>query len=730
MLEEKNESISGTFISDSPIGNPSNDLFKRWPFAQRIANAVVNRSDLSSIVIGINGEWGEGKTSVMNFINLEFSKQKNIVCVKFNPWRFGDENELIKNYFKVLANALDKSISTAGEKIGEYLSKYASYLAPLSISLPFISLSPGQITEFGKALPSSSLEDLRNRIQDILTQSKKRVVVLMDDIDRLDKSEIQAVFKLVKLSADFSNISYILAFDEKMVAAALHEKYSSAGIDAGQNFLEKIVQVPLHLPKADELLLRDLCFQGVDIALQDSQITLTENQVYEFINYFTEGFGYCLNTPRISKRYINALSFALPILKGETHPVDLMLIEGIRIFYPKLYKEIRENKEILIQNNWSINVNEKGEKVKQWIENVFKGKSQDEDKAIRSLLIYLFPLISGYLDKISYGLGRGEELQKDQRIASSMYFDRYFSYSVPKQDVSDIDIEKFLTTISNQSFNDVISSLQKLVNPKNAERVISKLRGTEKNLSENVSVKLSKAIASCGRVFPNPEIGIFSIRNAWSQAAVLIYFLLLNVPSKKRLKAAKAVISSAEPLPFAIECFGTMRPNENKPDTEHAVSKEAEKILGALIVRRTKEESKRSVIYLKYGKESRSIFQVWYGWSNNKEEISEYLYKTFKRDKYNIVKFLKIFLNSTWDGNTGIPRVGEFRREQYDSVSKFVNPEIIYKELKRIYGAKLKEAEDTDAYRDEEVEKKIAVQFVVIYHFQKKQSENNDPSEL
>jgi hypothetical protein len=85
------EQIKHIFIPDAPIVDPSLDLFERWPFAQRLAKIVSSRTDPSCIVIGIYGAWGEGKTTVLNFIEYELKKSEAIICVRFNPWRFKNE---------------------------------------------------------------------------------------------------------------------------------------------------------------------------------------------------------------------------------------------------------------------------------------------------------------------------------------------------------------------------------------------------------------------------------------------------------------------------------------------------------------------------------------------------------------------------------------------------------------------------------------------------------------
>jgi len=279
------------FVADTPLIDPALDRFKRWPFAQRIAQTIASRRDPSSIVVGIYGTWGEGKTTVLNFIIKELEKSAHIICLRFNPWRFTDETQLLRNFFLSLADVLGKSISSKKEKIGKWLQDYATILAPISFTLGgIVQLSPAESAkEAGKTLSSIELDELRTRIEEVLKNEKKRVVIFMDDIDRLDKTEIQTVFKLLKLSADFAYTAYVVAFDEKMVAAALGEKYVSLDAQAGRIFLEKIVQVPLSLPVADRLSLRKFCFEGVDEAIKEAKAELTQEQVQAFVSHFIDG---------------------------------------------------------------------------------------------------------------------------------------------------------------------------------------------------------------------------------------------------------------------------------------------------------------------------------------------------------------------------------------------------------------------------------------------------------
>ena len=104
-----------SFISDSPLTEFAKDDFKRWPFAQKMAQFILSHSGSDSLVIGINGKWGEGKTTVLKFIETEIKKDTRAICICFNPWLFRDENQLLQHFFVTLSNALEKSLKSNKE---------------------------------------------------------------------------------------------------------------------------------------------------------------------------------------------------------------------------------------------------------------------------------------------------------------------------------------------------------------------------------------------------------------------------------------------------------------------------------------------------------------------------------------------------------------------------------------------------------------------------------------
>lgn len=327
------------YSDDSPISSSEHDLFDRYPFAKRIAQVIQKRRESSSLVIAIFGKWGEGKTSVLNLIDAEVQSNE-IFSIRYNPWRYTGEEELFRSFYTEVAKTLNEKLTTRQEDTGEFIDKY---LKPFSRIGGFDGAAEGVSTILG----SASLTDLRSRVNDILGNEGKRLVVFIDDIDRLDKDELYAIFRLVKLNAEFRNTVYVLSFDYDVVSGAISEHYGSER-DAGRKFLEKIIQVPIQLPKIPQYLLTEYCYDELKNVLRENDISLSSDEGQRFAEMFWTGFEFMLDTPRMVRLYKNILQFSIPMLKGEVNLVDLMIIEGLKVFYPDLYSTISDNSDLFL----------------------------------------------------------------------------------------------------------------------------------------------------------------------------------------------------------------------------------------------------------------------------------------------------------------------------------------------------------------------------------------------
>src|SRR5690606_27273432 len=264
----------------------------------------------AGLVVGIHGPWGDGKTTVLNMLRADLDADGATATVEFNPWRFTDEPAMLAGFFRVLAGVIRAKLTTKGEDIAGWVEKIGRYASVVDERL-------GKAGEVAGAKAEASLEDLRSRLSEALAKADKRIVVLVDDVDRLDKHEIHTLFRLIKACADFPNVCYVLAFDDVAVAQSLGERYGAGDEASGRAFLEKIIQVPLKLPVAMKEDLRSLCFEQVFQAISAAGVELTREDKGSFVSGFDRGISIRLDTPRAAKRYVNGLMFTLPMLKGE-----------------------------------------------------------------------------------------------------------------------------------------------------------------------------------------------------------------------------------------------------------------------------------------------------------------------------------------------------------------------------------------------------------------------------
>ena len=119
------------YATDRPILTEEEDRFGRAPFARRIAETISHIQDPSSIVIGIYGAWGEGKTSVLNLMAECLKDNLSVIVIRFNPWHFESTEKLLGGFFDTLGSALGKSLPTLAEKVGGILKKYGGVLSSL-----------------------------------------------------------------------------------------------------------------------------------------------------------------------------------------------------------------------------------------------------------------------------------------------------------------------------------------------------------------------------------------------------------------------------------------------------------------------------------------------------------------------------------------------------------------------------------------------------------------------
>ena len=721
------------YAADAALADPEQDEFGRRQFCRRVAETIAARQNAASLCVGIYGEWGEGKSTALNFIRSELAAHPHIVCVGFNPWRFGDEAQLLVNFFSTLADALGASLTSNKEKIGGAMRDYvSSVVGAVKISPSVFGVSLGEVNagetvkQLGEKLAAVSLDEQKKKIEGILRDELKRVVVLMDDIDRLEKTEVQTVFRLIKLTADFAYTTYVLAFDDGRVAESLGERYGRGDAAAGRDFLEKIIQVPLHLPKADLLALRDFCSKGINDALALARIELDEEQQQSFAWSFVKGIEKRLRTPRQCRRYANALAFALPILRGEVHPVDVMLVEAMRVFYPRLYDTVRDHPGIFLGTEGGSRVGRPDEQSSQRnlgvINEGLSDLNESEKEAARNLLEALFPHVIGVLDGRGFRMsGMEGRWEREQRVTSPNYFNRYFSYAVPAGDISDGEIQNFLERTDHEPVESVGVEIKRIIagrserdddKDRRAKRLLWKVEQKAKTFTPERSRKLALAVARIGSDFQRPK-GEMLFLTTFAQAGDLVRQLLRNLPAGERLDFAKQLIGEADTLSFALECFRVATTNKEGRERSDTLTPEGEGELSALVIEKIKEHaSDEQPLYVRFPRDANYLLKTW-ARRSSRDETNAYVRATLTSNPEAAVELLKRFASFV----LGVPedQAPFLEQSNYESVAEIVDADVVYDALVKSYGAEISST-DYPQNRTFRLDERLARQFAYLHN--------------
>lgn len=675
------------FSSDKPVSLAGEDKFQRYGFSKGIANIITGREEEACIVIGVYGAWGEGKTSVINFIETELNSESNIITIKFNPWRYNDENLLLIHFFQTLANALDANLKNKKEKIGDQLKKYAKLL---TFDVPILGNVGEKLEAAGEMLAGVDIETLKGRIEDLLKKEKKKIVIFIDDIDRLDKTEIHSIFRLVKLTADFANTTYVLSFDDDMVSAALGDRFGEGNQNSGQNFLEKIIQIPLKIPVAQPAALQKFCFDIINRSIETNKIDLPDDEGRSFGNEFSQNILIMLSTPRLAVRYGNTLSFSMPLLHKEVNMVDLMLIEAIKIFYPKYYELIKSNPEYFIgsySNGYSHDRN--NEKIKlfnELLEKTGSDLSKRQRECIKNLLQRLFPEIKQALQNYSYNRDSANDWFKQQRIASAKYFNRYFSYAVIEGEISDIAFNNFISDIPNQTDPEITKSLKHLIAQSSTETFLLKIRSREEDLSWDVSFKLSRIIAIESELFQKPTGFSFRFASPNGQAVFFIVQLIKKHTNKEeQLQLIEKLMKEANPFEFASELFYELKRKDKYEEKEFFSVKEYQTIVAHLITRAQKE-SVHSSIFEKFPEQTAYLFNEW--GAKNKSQLTKYVKAILNKDFSKSLDLLRAFTPTIVSTAYETPFKANFAKDDYNFFIALFDKHYIKKLLNKVFSDK------------------------------------------
>lgn len=255
---------------------------------------IVLDEGLSPSSIGLYGDWGSGKSSLMKMIEQKLTQRgdKSILCVRFNGWLFeGYEDAKTALCGTILEKIKEKETldSKIKEKVKQLLDKVdvqkilgkgirygldylltGGVLGLTEISISQITkalkskadtVSEDEITDVLRSFKTESnirkdIKNFQKEFADILKETQiKHLVVFVDELDRCTPETILDVIEAIRLFLFAKGTSFVIGADQRLIEYAIRTKYKDVvgnNLDIGKEYMEKVIQYPVNIPALDE----------------------------------------------------------------------------------------------------------------------------------------------------------------------------------------------------------------------------------------------------------------------------------------------------------------------------------------------------------------------------------------------------------------------------------------------------------------------------------------------
>jgi len=575
----ENPSFKFHISADLPIKGKEEDRLNRSEFAVALANVIRSWRDKPSLVVGLFGDWGSGKSSLKNLVleSIRRDGDGGLHVVDFSPWQVSSQELLAETFFRETGKALGKTGPSEEAVVRRRVARWKMYAGILSVAatvarafraavpptdhtslaltgvatsvegIAAVAKSGAEAVEAEGTAGSLTLSELKEQISEDLLSLNKPILVVLDDIDRLTKEEIRYTLQLVKANADFPNIIYLLLAQKRSILAALKE---IAPDDPGA-YLEKIIQVSFDIPVINRKQLQGVLLNGINEILAGPQFDKRFSGEH-WGAVFPHLFSLFRNLRDIN-RFLGSLAFHTQLfLNGETfevNPVDLIVLEAIRIFESGVYKRILDSKDALTFSQTPIWEQEKdAETKKQRIEELLSLSSEANKESIRNLVGEIFPptnLMKGLRIQ-----GRNAEDRWFQQLRACSYqtFDRYFQFAIPEGDVSQAEIDGL-----RDSMNDILELDRKFA--RLSERglldvMLTRIASLESSLPLDHAAKL---LASLYQAKIEKRQHSFLETSPRDRIRSITYWYLQRLPEDQRLVVMEEALRLTRGLSLAID---------------------------------------------------------------------------------------------------------------------------------------------------------------------------------
>lgn len=320
-------------LKDVPITNNEEEALGLGTYAT-VLSKFIQRCD-TPLTIALQGDWGSGKTSLMNLIKESLDDSQKYETIWFNTWQYAQFKMADTLTLSMMSYLVD-ILSQPSEGKSKVAAKTAKSLLAVARAVAIGGASViGQadtvkaaMDEYNDSLPTEShsedpsqvLEKLKNSLTELVGEHIKdgheKVVMFIDDLDRLVPIRAIELLEALKVFLDIDNCVYVIACDYSVIVTGLKDKFGvSEGELKGRSFFDKIIQVPFKMPtkryQVDTYLTNLLGRIGIDASKQK------DTGIYRDLVGYSVGFN-----PRAMKRLLNSLQLLMLLSDEELQDAD------------------------------------------------------------------------------------------------------------------------------------------------------------------------------------------------------------------------------------------------------------------------------------------------------------------------------------------------------------------------------------------------------------------------
>ena len=629
------------FYSEKPIILGKEDLLGRAKVANELSREIKSYKNEDSLTIGIVGKWGSGKTSFINMVLENFEENDDYIIIKFNPWNISSRKQLISDFFLQLSNNIEKKRSNEIiGAIGKSLGTLSKFFKPLGFIPPLSVLSTiGDITEKASEFineyvesEKEDLESLKDNINNKLTNLNKKIIIVIDDIDRLCDEEIREMFQLVKSIADFKNTIYILSYDREIVTKALDKTQQGKG----EEYLEKIVQVPLVLPYISKNDLDKIFINRLNIIIN---IPDEEYDNSYFSEIYYNGLAENFENLRDIERYMNVFSLGINLAREELNINDYIAITLIKVFEPDLYEYIKNNKEYFSGTKFDEFLNKDKKEILTELEGIYEKLKKLGKRKVKRLIEVIFPK----LGEMNYAEGFIDIWGKARRIATPVYFESYFRLDFPEDEIKKSEIKSFKKFSTEEDLINIFN-----INNKKKIRFLEIILEEIEEITDEKAIILLKFIFSIAYDLKyEGSKGVFSFIENPQYKVTRIFYKIISNSNRNRYKIMEELFkydkSSLQFLFIILEVLDNSF-FKNNLESEYGIEENQLITLKDIAVAKILKESEKS------GKIQSRLLNILYIMKRlKKEEEAKKVFRNYLKNIKNrdlLIDFIKEFIST------------------------------------------------------------------------------------